>query len=133
MLEAFEGTSFPPGVHRLPELDLTPPVGFVKDGSYSLVLSARIEVEHMVDLRAGQQAIGYLLKSRIAAIADFLDTLQQIAKGALVVEPGLVAELISTRRSEDALIRLSTREHKVLTLMAQGRLNTGIARQLGVT
>jgi DNA-binding NarL/FixJ family response regulator len=98
-----------------------------------LLLSAHIEVEHAMELLASGKGIGYLLKSRVADVAEFLDTLERIAKGGSVVDPALVQELVSSRRREDPLGVLSAREREVLALMAEGRSNGGIARQLWVT
>jgi DNA-binding NarL/FixJ family response regulator len=98
-----------------------------------LVLSAHVEVEHAMELLASGRGVGYLLKSRIADVAEFLDTLERIAKGGSVVDPALVQELVSTRRREDPLAALSGREREVLALMAEGRSNSGIAHRLWVT
>ncbi|MGF6884681.1 DNA-binding NarL/FixJ family response regulator [Nocardia sp. GAS34] len=98
-----------------------------------LVLSAHSDVEHAMELLASGRGIGYLLKSRITDVEDFIDTLQRIAKGASVVDPALVTELVAARRRNDPLTALSAREHEVLALMAEGRSNAGIARQLWVT
>jgi serine/threonine-protein kinase PknK len=98
-----------------------------------LVLSAHVDVEHAVELLASGRSIGYLLKSRVTDVADFIDTLQRIAKGASVVDPVLVSELVSAHRRDDPLGALSEREREVLALMAEGRSNAGIAHQLWVT
>jgi DNA-binding NarL/FixJ family response regulator len=98
-----------------------------------LVLSAYVEVQHAMELLAGGGGIGYLLKSRIADVEEFLDALQRIAKGGSVVDPALVQELVTARRREDPLAALSERERQVLDLMAEGRSNAGIARRLWVT
>jgi DNA-binding NarL/FixJ family response regulator len=98
-----------------------------------LVLSAHVEVEHAMELLAGGQGIGYLLKSRVTDVEEFIDTLQRIAKGGSVVDPALVAELVAARRRDDPLAVLSAREREVLALMAEGRSNAGIARRLWVT
>jgi serine/threonine-protein kinase PknK len=98
-----------------------------------LVLSAYAEVEHAMELLSGGGGIGYLLKSRITDVAEFLDALQRISRGGSVVDPALVRELFSARRREDPLATLSEREREVLALMAEGRSNTGIARRLWVT
>jgi serine/threonine-protein kinase PknK len=98
-----------------------------------LVLSAHVEVEHAMELLAGGRGIGYLLKSRVTDVEEFLDTLQRVARGGSVVDPGLVAELVASRHRDDPLAVLSPREHEVLALMAEGRSNSGIARRLWVT
>jgi DNA-binding NarL/FixJ family response regulator len=98
-----------------------------------LVLSAHAEVEHAMELLGGGQRIGYLLKSRVTDVEDFVDTLQRIAAGAAVVDPALVQELVAVRRVEDPLAELTTREREVLELMAQGRSNAGIAKLIWVT
>jgi len=98
-----------------------------------LVLSAHVEVEHAMELLAGGRGIGYLLKSRVTDVEEFLDTLQRVARGGSVVDPGLVAELVASRHRDDPLAVLSPREREVLALMAEGRSNSGIARRLWVT
>jgi DNA-binding NarL/FixJ family response regulator len=98
-----------------------------------LVLSAHVEVEHAMELLAGGHAIGYLLKSRVTDMTEFIDSLQRIAKGASVVDPALIQELVSGRRRNDPLGALSPREREVLALMAEGRSNAGIARRLWLT
>jgi DNA-binding NarL/FixJ family response regulator len=97
-----------------------------------LMLSAYVEVQHAMELLAGGGGIGYLLKSRIADVEEFLDALQRIAKGGSVVDPALVRELVTVRRRQDPLAVLSARERQVLELMAEGRSNAGIARRLFV-
>jgi len=97
-----------------------------------LMLSAYVEVQHAMELLAGGGGIGYLLKSRIADVEEFLDALQRIAKGGSVVDPTLVRELVTVRRRQDPLAVLSVREREVLELMAEGRSNAGIARRLFV-
>jgi DNA-binding NarL/FixJ family response regulator len=98
-----------------------------------LVLSAHVEVEHATELLASGHGIGYLLKTRVTDVGDFVDTLERISKGASVVDPALVQELVSARRRDDPLAVLSAREQEVLMLMAEGRSNAGIARRLWVT
>ena len=98
-----------------------------------LVLSAHVDVDHAMELLAGGQSIGYLLKSRVTDVADFVDTVGRIANGASVVDPALVQELVSARRRDDPLAALSAREREVLTLMAEGLSNAGIGRRIWVT
>ena len=98
-----------------------------------LVLSSHVDVEHAMELLAGGHSIGYLLKSRVTDVADFVETAGRIANGASVVDPALVAELVSARRRGDPLAALSTREREVLVLMAEGLSNAGIGRRIWVT
>jgi DNA-binding NarL/FixJ family response regulator len=98
-----------------------------------VVLSAHVDIEHAMELLAGGRSIGYLLKSRVTDVADFIDTLQRVAKGASVVDPVLVQELVSVRRRGDPLAVLTAREQEVLALMAEGRSNAGIAHRLWVS
>jgi serine/threonine-protein kinase PknK len=98
-----------------------------------LMLSAHVEVEHAMELLGSGHSIGYLLKSRITDVTDFLETLERIAKGASVIDPALVSELVSVQRRNDPLAALSAREREVLALMAEGRSNAGIAHRLWVT
>jgi DNA-binding NarL/FixJ family response regulator len=98
-----------------------------------LVLSAHVEVEQATELLASGQRSGYLLKNRVSDVEDFLATLDRIIKGAAVVDPALVQELLAARRVVDPLEALSQREREVLALMAEGRSNAGIAHKLWVT
>jgi DNA-binding NarL/FixJ family response regulator len=98
-----------------------------------LVLSAHVEVEHAMDLLASGQRIGYLLKSRVTDVEDFVETLERVVKGGSAVDPALVRELVAARRTNDPLEALSPREREVLALMAEGRSNAGIAHRLWVT
>jgi DNA-binding NarL/FixJ family response regulator len=98
-----------------------------------LVLSAHVQVEQATDLLASGERSGYLLKSRVTDVDEFVETLQRIVKGGSVVDPALVQELVAARRVEDPLDVLSPREREVLSLMAEGRSNAGIAHQLWIT
>jgi DNA-binding NarL/FixJ family response regulator len=98
-----------------------------------LVLSAHVQVEQATDLLASGERSGYLLKSRVTDVDEFIETLQRIVKGGSVVDPALVQELVAARRVEDPLDVLSPREREVLSLMAEGRSNAGIAHQLWIT
>jgi DNA-binding NarL/FixJ family response regulator len=98
-----------------------------------LVLSAHVEVEQATDVLASGERSGYLLKSRVTDVDEFTETLQRIVNGASVVDPALVQELVAARRVQDPLEDLSPREREVLSLMAEGRSNAGIAHQLWIT
>ena len=98
-----------------------------------LVLSAHVEVEHAMDLLASGERSGYLLKSRVTDVDEFFESVERIVRGGSVVDPALVQELVAARRVEDPLDVLSPREREVLALMAEGRSNAGIGRELWVT
>jgi DNA-binding NarL/FixJ family response regulator len=98
-----------------------------------LVLSAHVEVEQATDLLASGEGVGYLLKTRVTHVEEFMETVERIVKGGSVVDPALVQELVAARRVEDPLDVLSPREREVLSLMAEGRSNAGIAHQLWIT
>jgi DNA-binding NarL/FixJ family response regulator len=102
-------------------------------GSPILVLSQYVEVSYADDLLADRAgAIGYLLKDRVAEVADFLDALKRVAAGGTVLDPEVVGQLV-VRRGRAPLDSLTPREREVLSLMAEGKSNTAIARQLVVT
>jgi DNA-binding NarL/FixJ family response regulator len=98
-----------------------------------VVLSAHVEVDHAIELLESGRRTGYLLKGRVTDVDEFVDTLDRIARGASVIDPALVHELVAARHRNDPLAELSSREREVLSLMAEGRSNAGIARRLFVT
>jgi DNA-binding NarL/FixJ family response regulator len=99
-----------------------------------LVLSQYVEVSYADDLLADRRgAIGYLLKDRVSEVGEFLDALGRVAAGATVLDPEVIAQLLVRRRRDDPLRTLTPREREVLALMAQGRSNGAIARQLVVS
>jgi DNA-binding NarL/FixJ family response regulator len=98
-----------------------------------LVLSAYVEVKHATTLLASGQRTGYLLKSRVANIDEFLESIDRVSRGGSVVDPSLVVELLAAHTADDPLEAISSRERDVLALMAEGRTNAGIARRLWVT
>jgi DNA-binding NarL/FixJ family response regulator len=98
-----------------------------------LVLSQYVEERYATDLLSIQtSAVGYLLKDRVAHVADFLDALRRVAAGGTALDPEVVAQLLVRRRS-DPIDRLTPRELEVLRLMAEGRSNNGIADALRVS
>jgi serine/threonine-protein kinase PknK len=102
-------------------------------GTAIIVLSAHVEVDEAMELLAGWERLGYLLKSRVTDVAEFIETVERITAGASVVDPSLVKELVRARRWRDPLDVLSPRERDVLALMAEGASNAGIARRIFVT
>jgi DNA-binding NarL/FixJ family response regulator len=98
-----------------------------------LILSAHVDVEDAMRLLASGGRSGYLLKSRIADLEDFLDSVERVCRGSSVVDPSLVQELVAARAVDDPLAELTAREREVLALMAEGRSNAGIGRRLWVT
>nr|WP_221376977.1 response regulator transcription factor [Actinoplanes polyasparticus] len=99
-----------------------------------LVLSAYVEQAFATDLLAGGAAgLGYLLKERVGRVEEFLEALHRVAGGGTAIDPEVVGLLLARNRPDDALARLSPREHDVLALMAEGLGNTAIAEKLVVT
>jgi DNA-binding NarL/FixJ family response regulator len=98
-----------------------------------LVLSAFIDVEHATGLLGAGEPMGYVLKSRVTDVDEFMETVDRIMKGGSVIDPSVVQELVGTRRANDPLAALTERERDVLALMAEGRSNLGIANRLWVT
>ena len=97
-----------------------------------MVLSAFVHAEHAVELLSSGQGIGYLLKDRVEDVPEFVQSLQRVAGGGAVIDPALVQELVRTRKDHEPLAMLSAREREVLALMAEGRSNGGIARQIWI-
>ena len=98
-----------------------------------LVLSQYVEQTYAAELVETGAGVGYLLKDRVGDIPEFLDALDQVAAGGTVIDPDVVRKLLTRRRVQAPLERLTTRERDVLGLIAEGRSNTAIARRLAVS
>ncbi len=99
-----------------------------------LVLSQYVEERYAADLIAdGRGGLGYLLKDRVADVADFLADVERVGTGGTVLDPEVVAQIVVRSRARDALAALTPRESEVLARMAQGRSNAAIAAELVVT
>ena len=99
-----------------------------------LLFSQYVETRFASELLAGgARGLGYLLKDRVADVADFLVALERIADGQTVLDPEVVTQLMGAAQVDRGLARLSVREREVLELMAQGRSNGAIAEQLVLT
>jgi DNA-binding NarL/FixJ family response regulator len=100
----------------------------------TVVLSQYIDVEYALKLvTETSERVGYLLKDRIADVAEFVAALQRVAAGGTVVEPSLVDELFHAPTARNPLSELTPREREVLALIAQGKTDRGISEQLFVT
>jgi DNA-binding NarL/FixJ family response regulator len=99
-----------------------------------LVFSQYVETRYAAELLAGGAAgIGYLLKDRVADVADFAEALVRVASGGTALDPEVVTQLMGASRHSDALTGLTPREREVLALMAEGRTNSAIATSLTVS
>ncbi|MEV5484995.1 MULTISPECIES: response regulator transcription factor [Streptomyces] len=99
-----------------------------------LVLSQYVEEQYATELLAGStRGIGYLLKDRVAEVREFVDAVVRVAGGGTALDPEVVAQLLGRSRRQDVLAHLTPREREVLGLMAEGRTNSAVARQLVVS
>ena len=98
-----------------------------------LVLSQHVESRHAVDLVGSGGGFGYLLKDRVLDVDDFLDAVQRVSGGGSALDPEVVKQLLVPPQRENGLAELTPREREVLGLMAEGRTNAGIAKQLWLT
>jgi DNA-binding NarL/FixJ family response regulator len=99
-----------------------------------LMLSQFRDEAYAMDLIAEDaRGVGYLLKDRVADVASFTDAVRRVAEGGSALDPEIVALMVGRRRKHDPLAELTPRERQVLTLMAEGKSNLGIAEALGVT
>jgi DNA-binding NarL/FixJ family response regulator len=100
-----------------------------------LVLSQYVEESYASELLAvgDNRGVGYLLKDRVADVADFVEALHRVANGGSALDPEVVAQIFGRRRSKDLLAALTPRETEVLRLMSEGKSNGGIAEALVVS
>jgi DNA-binding NarL/FixJ family response regulator len=99
-----------------------------------LVLSQHVEQLYARELlSSGQGGLGYLLKDRVSDIPGFIEAVRTVAGGGTAMDPDVVAQLLARHARDDLLGRLTPREREVLSLMAEGRANAGIASRLVVT
>jgi DNA-binding NarL/FixJ family response regulator len=99
-----------------------------------LILSQDVQTQHVVRLlRDSPEGVGYLLKDRVAKLADLLDAIERVASGGFVVDPTVVATLLGKQRAAGPLDDLTPREREVLEQMAEGRSNRAIGERLGLT
>jgi DNA-binding NarL/FixJ family response regulator len=103
-------------------------------GTRILILSQYVEERYAGELlETGAEGTGYLLKERVADVAEFIGALHRVAAGGTVLDPEVVAQLVARRRRGDRLETLTEREREVLALMAEGRTNSAIAERLFVS
>ena len=103
-------------------------------GTGVLVLSQYLEDAYAFALVAdGAQGVGYLLKEKVGDLRAFTEAVRRVSDGGSVLDPDVVARLVGRQRRSGPLDDLTRREHEVLTLIAEGRSNAGIASQLVVT
>jgi DNA-binding NarL/FixJ family response regulator len=99
-----------------------------------LVLSQYLEVHYAMKLIENEiRGVGYLLKDRVTAVDEFTDAIRRVGRGGSVVDTGVVAELLSRRRTNNPLDGLTGREREVLSLMAEGRSNYAIQERLYIS
>jgi DNA-binding NarL/FixJ family response regulator len=99
-----------------------------------LMLSQFRDEAYAMDLIGEDAAgVGYLLKDRIADVSTFADAVRRVARGGSALDPEIVAAMVGRRRKADPLEALTARERQVLSLMAQGKSNLGIAESLSVS
>jgi DNA-binding NarL/FixJ family response regulator len=99
-----------------------------------LLFSQYVETRYAAQLLARDASgIGYLLKDRVADTSEFVETLVRVASGGTALDPEVVTQLLGASRKGESLAGLSARERQVLSLMAEGRSNAGIARALVIS
>jgi DNA-binding NarL/FixJ family response regulator len=98
-----------------------------------LLLSQYAEPAYAADVIAlGTRSVGYLLKDRVADVAELVDALRRVGTGRSAIDAAIIASLLNVRRRDEALERLTERERAILALMAEGRSNAGIVHKLWI-
>lgn len=99
-----------------------------------MVFSQYVEERYAAELiESGTNGVGYLLKDRVADVRDFIRAIRQVAGGGTVLDPEVVTQLVTRRRTDNRLDALTPREAEVLALMAEGKTNAAIADQIFVS
>jgi DNA-binding NarL/FixJ family response regulator len=149
--EAGDGRRFLNAIEReLPDVavvDVRMPPGFKDEGLKAalearrrtpglpvLVLSQYVEERYGRELlESGAEGTGYLLKDRVADVEEFVSALETVASGGTVLDPEVVHQLLARGRRNESLSSLTPREREVLALVAEGRTNQAVARELFIT
>ena len=120
-----------PPTHTLEGLEAAQQIRAEQPQVGVLVLSQYVEPHHAIQLlQGGASGVGYLLKDRVADVNEVIDAVRRVAAGGSVIDPEVVAQLVSRRRTRDPIQELTERERQVLALMAEGRSNQAISERL---
>jgi DNA-binding NarL/FixJ family response regulator len=120
-----------PPTHTLEGLEAAQQIRAEQPQVGVLVLSQYVEPHHAIQLlQGGASGVGYLLKDRVADVNEVVDAVRRVAAGGSVIDPEVVAQLVSRRRTRDPIQELTDRERQVLALMAEGRSNQAICERL---
>ena len=120
-----------PPTHTLEGLEAAQQIRAEQPQVGVLVLSQYVEPHHAIQLlQGGASGVGYLLKDRVADVNEVVDAVRRVSAGGSVIDPEVVAQLVSRRRTRDPIQELTDRERQVLALMAEGRSNQAICERL---